>query len=67
MRTNNARWVVTNTYPRRCFPVGFDTEGLVEISTIASAWAVFINPATGERLDCAEFAAQMQADLEDTP
>ncbi len=41
--------------PKTCLPVDLKTHDLIEVSTIGSAWARFIDSATGKEHDCAEY------------
>jgi len=42
-----------------CFPIGYDTRNLMDISCIMDEWAKYINTQTGEKIDCKIFADQM--------
>lgn len=58
------QWEVTRSNqpgrPSSCFPAGFDTSNLKDISSVCDVWAKYINVTTGETVDCAKFAALMQ-------
>jgi hypothetical protein len=62
---NSPLWEVTidSHHGRDCFPAGFDTSNLRRISGMADLWNKYISTATGEVIDCADFAEQMKRDL----
>lgn len=41
-----------------CFPVGYDTSNLTEITCIGDSWAKFLSHDTHEIIDCADFYQQ---------
>lgn len=43
-----------------CFPRGYDRSDLRNVTCVGDLWAKFINVRTGEVVDCAEFAKQME-------
>lgn len=53
--TRSDRGIIT------CFPEGFDTSNLKEISTLTSMFAKFINIETGDEYDCETYYNQMSA------
>ena len=52
---------------KTCFPSGYDTGDLREITMLTDAWAKFINIRTGEVVDCARFAQDMRDQIEVLP
>lgn len=56
-------WIVSDaTIPRQCFPAALDTTGFIDVSQVIDYWAKFVDPATGQLHDCAEYAARMLAE-----
>jgi hypothetical protein len=43
------------TKPPTFFPEGYDQSNLVEVSTIADPFAIFLNLETGEEIRCEDF------------
>lgn len=51
-----------STTPWTCFPEGLDTSEFIEISTMDSPWAKYLDQKTGKTHDCGEyFEAAMNA------
>lgn len=46
-----------------CFPEGYDTEDLIEVSTVGQVWATFYNTRTHELVPCEKFYQQYQESL----
>ena len=43
-----------------CFPEGYDTSELEEISSIGKSWATFLNVRTGDIISCEDFYKKLQ-------
>ena len=57
-----ARYVViqgSGLAPSTCFPEGYDTSNLVNVSRLGDFWATFLNLETGEEVSCKDFYDKM--------
>ena len=52
--------------PRSCFPVGYDTSDLVDVTQVTDMWRRYVKRSTGEEVDCAKFAAMAEEDALDS-
>lgn len=62
---NEPRWEVCYRMPEpnTCFPAGYDTSNLIEVSRAGEQWATFLNPETGEEIKCADFHKKMMEEI----
>lgn len=47
--------ICDNSCPKTCFPKELDTSEFIDITTISDVWGRFLNPATGDIHNCADY------------
>lgn len=65
---DGSKWVVESRdqwTAAAVFPADFDRTGLSDITPHDATWRVYRRRSTGEIIDCAVFAKQMRAYIED--